>query len=286
MHVARIRRTGPAAAFVIALLGISSCTREPTVALPSVTNFIAAVLLASDPNVKGTLVAGQPPNLGSTGGLTIVAPPAVINGGSAQVQVSRATAFQTVIVLVTGRPDYYVLNLPAAQTSADLILTLSTTLNGGFQWAYGVGDNTASVGSYTAASVSFIPVLSGDVQVSVSWDSPADVDLHLVEPGTEEIYYGSTASAAGGVLDLDSNAACFSDGPHNENITYPSVTPPSGTYTVRVDYWDSCAAAQTKYVVTVLVRGKAPQTYTGTFTGPGDAGGAGSGVTVGTFTFP
>lgn len=286
MHVARIARDGSTAAAVIALLGIPSCTREPTVVLPSVTNYIVAVALASDPNIKGALVGGQPPNLSSTGGLTITAPPAVINGGSAQVQLSRATAFQTVIVLVSGRPDYYALNLPAAQTSVDLIITLSTRLNGSFQWQYGVGASAASAGDYTAAAVSFVRVLSGDVQVSIAWDSPADVDLHVIEPGAEEIYYGNPRSTAGGVLDLDSNAACGSDGPRNENITYPGVTPPSGTYTVRVDYWDSCAATETRYVVTVLVRDRPPQTYTGTFTGSGDAGGAGSGVTVGSFMFP
>lgn len=282
----RFDRIVPATLAIASMLVTTNCTREPTASLPSVTNFISAVVLAADPNVQGVLTRGQPPNLGSTGGLTLVAPPAVINGGSAQVQMSAASPFQTVIVLVSGRPDYYVVNLPAAQTSADLILTMSTRLNSSFQWLYGVGANAASAANYTGAAVTYVPVLSGDVQVSVSWDSPADVDLHLVEPGAAEIYYANPNSAAGGVLDLDSNAGCFSDGPRNENITYPSVTPPSGTYTVRVDYWANCTAAQTRYVVTVLVKGKAPQTYSGTFTGPGDGGGAGSGVTISAFTFP
>jgi uncharacterized protein YfaP (DUF2135 family) len=135
--------------------------------------------------------------------------------------------------------------------------------------------------------VTFVPVLSGDVQVSVAWDSPADVDLHLVEPGGAEVYWGSTSSGAGGVLDLDSNAACGSDGPRNENITYPSATPPSGAYIVRLDYWDSCGATATNYVVTVRVKGHALEVYQGQFTGSGDGGGAGSGVQIGPgFTFP
>ena len=99
-------------------------------------------------------------------------------------------------------------------------------------------------------------------------------------------YRGNSGSAAGGVLDLDSNAACGSDGPRNENITYPSLTPPSGTYTVRVDYWDACGAAATNYVVTMRVEGHAIQVFQGQFTGTGDGGGAGSGVTIGTFSFP
>ena len=53
---------------------------------------------------------------------------------------------------------------------------------------------------------------SGDVQVSVSWDAPSDVDLHVVEPSGEDIYYGHPASATGGQLDVDSNAGVPSTG--------------------------------------------------------------------------
>lgn len=275
------------AAVLAALSLTQSCVREPTASLPTVADVIADVVLASDPTLHATLTAGQAPNSGGLAGtLTLNSPLAVINGGSAQVQVTSGTAFQTVVVYVSGRPDYFVLNLPSAVTSATLLITLSTSLNGSFQWVWGVGPNAGGAANYTAAAVTFVPVLSGPVQVSVAWDSPADVDLHVVEPGSEEIYYGNSGSAAGGVLDLDSNAACGSDGPRNENITYPSLTPPSGTYTVRVDYWDACGAAATNYVVTMRVEGHAIQVFQGQFTGTGDGGGAGSGVTIGTFSFP
>lgn len=275
------------ASVLVALTLTLSCVREPTASLPTVADVIADVVLASDPSLHAFLTSGQAPNSGGTAGpLSVNAPAAVINGGSAQVQVTSGTAFQTVVVYVSGRPDYFVLNLPSAVTSATLLITLSTSLNGSFQWVWGVGPNAGGAANYTAAAVTFVPVLSGPVQVSVAWDSPADVDLHVVEPGSEEIYYGNSGSAAGGVLDLDSNAACGSDGPRNENITYPSLTPPSGTYTVRVDYWDACGAAATNYVVTMRVEGHAIQVFQGQFTGTGDGGGAGSGVTIGTFSFP
>jgi hypothetical protein len=264
-----------------------SCVREPTASLPTVTDVIADVVLASDPNVHASLTSGQAPNSGGTAGtLTVNGPLAVINGGSAQVAVTSGTAFQTVVIYVAGRPDYFVLNLPSAVTSATMLVTLSTSLNGSFQWVWGVGPNAGGTANYTGAAVTYVPVLSGDIQVSVSWDAESDVDLHVVEPGTEEIYYGNPASAAGGVLDLDSNAGCSIDQVKNENITYPSITPPSGTYTVRVDYWDSCGVAATNYVVTIRVKGHAVQAFQGQFTGTGDGGGAGSGVTIGTFSFP
>jgi hypothetical protein len=257
-----------------------------------VSQFISNVVLATDASVHGVLTAGYPANLdGSSGTLTISAPTAVINGGSAQVQVSNGGAsFQTVVVFVAGRPDYYVLNLPAPATSASLLITLSTELNASFQWVWGVGPNAGSAANYTGLAVTYIPVLTGDVQVSIAWESPADVDLHLIEPSAEVIFYANDTSATGGVLDLDSNAGCGSDGPRNENITYPGITPPSGTYAVQVQYWASCGAAATNYVVTFRVKGHEPQTFQSQFTGAGDgtfpAEDVTKGVTIGTFSFP
>jgi hypothetical protein len=122
---------------------------------------------------------------------------------------------------------------------------------------------------------------SGDVQVSVSWDAPSDVDLHVVEPSGEELFYGHPASATGGQLDVDSNAGCTIDGRQIENVRWPGLAP-AGTYTVRVDYWDACGVGRTNYLVT-LRNGLSVQTFSGFFTGPGDNGGEGSGVTIGTF---
>jgi hypothetical protein len=123
--------------------------------------------------------------------------------------------------------------------------------------------------------------VSGDVQVSVSWDAPSDVDLHVVEPSGEELWYGNSGSATGGQLDVDSNRACEIDGKQIENIRWPGRAP-AGTYTVRVDYWNSCGVGRTNYLVTVR-NGTSTQTFTGFFTGPGDQGEAGSGITIGTF---
>jgi uncharacterized protein YfaP (DUF2135 family) len=124
---------------------------------------------------------------------------------------------------------------------------------------------------------------TGDVQISVTWNSAADVDLHVVEPNGNEIYYGSSRSSTGGELDLDSNASCGSDGPRAENIRWPTGRAPTGTYTVRVDYWSNCGAGSTDYVVRVI-NGSTSQTFTGTFTGPGDGGAAGAGRAITTFT--
>ncbi len=143
-----------------------------------------------------------------------------------------------------------------------------------------------SAGQSHYADCTVISVGTGDLQVSLSWATETDVDLHLVEPSGEEIWYGAVASSSGGTLDLDSNAGCSIDGVNNENITYEGVTPPSGEYTVRVDYWSACAHTETTgYIVTVFNEGDAT-TYSGSFSvGDADYGEAGSGTTVTTFSF-
>jgi len=127
----------------------------------------------------------------------------------------------------------------------------------------------------------FVVGFTGDVQVSVAWNAASDVDLHVVDPSGEEIFYGNPASASGGQLDVDSNAACIIDGRQIENIRWGSSAP-GGSYTVRVDYWDACGVSATNYIVTVK-NGSSTQTFSGVLTGPGDQGFSGSGVTVTNF---
>ena len=124
---------------------------------------------------------------------------------------------------------------------------------------------------------------SGPVTVGVTWNSAADVDLHVVEPSGNEIYWDTPTSPTGGKLDQDANEFCALDlGVNAENITWTSSAP-AGTYMVRVDYYMNCGAASTNYIVTVT-NGTTTATYPGSFTGIGDFGAAGSGTLVTTFT--
>jgi hypothetical protein len=113
---------------------------------------------------------------------------------------------------------------------------------------------------------------------------PTDVDLHVVLPGGEEIYWGhKTSSATGAFLDLDSNAACTIDGKNNENLAVPDP-PPAGQYIVRAEFYDDCGGKPANYTVTTRVCG-AVQTFKGKFNaGTADHGAAGSGVEVTRFT--
>jgi len=267
-----------------AIAGGLSCGGDSGPSKVNILDYIAGI---TDPGATLTAVrhSGQPPAATAGPTLTVTGGGTVINGGSSQVTVAPSSgSFTDVYVVVEGVDGYYQLTLPAPVTTQDLLLTLAQRVpRQSFSLTYGIG-SAGAVGAVQTVPVTVIQVGTGEVQVSVSWNVETDVDLHVVEPGGEEVFYGSGPSATGGTLDLDSNPACSIDHKKNENITWAHA--PSGSYTVRVDYYDSCGETQTDYVVTVQRKGHAPQTFTGSFTGAGDGGGLGDGTDITTFTFP
>jgi len=278
-------------ALAAALTAAAGCGGDSDSSGPSdeteVASFLSQVA-TSDLQTTATLREGERPGAQGTGStLTVANTAAAILGGSSQVALQASGAFTKVIVGVEGETGYYELTLPAAVTSTSVVITLPQELpQSTFNVVYGVADAAGAVAAYESAPVSVQTVGTGDVQVSISWDAESDVDLHVVEPtNDEDIFYGNPASQSGGQLDLDSNAGCSIDGVKNENVTFPTGQAPRGEYIVRVDYWSSCGVPQTKYVVTVRVAGRAPQTFTGTLTGDGDEGAEGSGTEVARFTY-
>jgi hypothetical protein len=101
-------------------------------------------------------------------------------------------------------------------------------------------DRQDRLGEAVGAVLDGREVGTGDVQVGLSWSSATDVDLHVIEPTGAEISYAAPSSAAGGQLDLDSNAGCSIDGINHENIYWPSGSAPSGTYTVTAVLYSGC----------------------------------------------
>jgi uncharacterized protein YfaP (DUF2135 family) len=252
----------------------------------TVSSFVSGVS-ASDGS-SGIMRTGTAPQPSGGPAVQPTSNNSVINGGSTQVRLRSTTAFQTVYVFVGGVTGnvggYWELRLLGPTSDTTLVVTQSRSIPvGRFDAVYAVAASSGAVGAYSAIQTQVLAAGTGEVQVSASWDARSDVDLHVVDPRGEEIYYGRTSSSSGGQLDLDSNAACTIDNKNNEIIRWPTGRAPSGTYTVRLDYWSSCQVASTSYVVTVNNGGNT-QTFRGTFTGPGDQGGVGSGRTITTFT--
>jgi hypothetical protein len=278
----------PAITFVVVLASLSRCiewTQPREADNSSIVRYISAVQTSAG-DANAILRTGAPPADGSGPVVTAPIPEQILLGGTIQVTASASAVFNTVVVAVPGVNDYWELTLTAPTTSVQLLLVFSQDIPKELFDVRLGGASGGTFGTSQQSPISVISVGTGDVQINITWDSRADVDLHVVDPPGEEIYWGAKTSTSGGQLDLDSNAGCGSDGPRAENVFWASgLTPPPGAYVVRVDYWSNCAEVQTNYVVTVNVRGRPPQVFSGVFTGSGDAGNKGAGRLITTLTY-
>ena len=96
---------------------------------------------------------------------------------------------------------------------------------------------------------------TGDVQATLTWETPNDLDLWVIDPFGEAIYYSHSNSASGGQLDVDANADCVSvTNSPIENIFWPRNGAPSGEYRVEVHYYKQCESpAPISYHIRLLV---------------------------------
>lgn len=97
-------------------------------------------------------------------------------------------------------------------------------------------------------------VPSGALVISLTWDTNADLDLHVVDPSGVEIFARDITSSSG-TLDFDSNAACVIDGVRREDVIWASSAP-SGHYVARVDAFSLCGEVDANWDVRIYQSNK------------------------------
>ena len=141
---------------------------------------------------------------------------------------------------------------PPSPTSESTLTRLSTTEPSpnpleGFQGkaanvGVGLGDGfgVAKFGQ-GGEEVRGVEVRVGDPQFTLLWDSTADIDLYVIEPGGKKIYWNDRKGNKGGELDVDNT-----DGYGPENIYWMQQNPdgskdigagPPGEYRWWVEYY-------------------------------------------------
>jgi hypothetical protein len=160
-------------------------------------------------------------------------------------------------VTTSAASSYYLIRLSSAQTIIELTLTIAQSFTGQIAASFGGGP----VGLYRG-----VPLTStlggGAMRATLTWNTTADIDLHVIEPDGTHVYYanrnGRTAS-----LDVDDV-----NGFGPENIFVPSGGALSGVYQVYLVHFGG--ASPTTSTVTITVGGGARSaTFTRTTTSSG-----------------
>lgn len=92
----------------------------------------------------------------------------------------------------------------------------------------------------------FAKVPAKDVKVLLTWDTPTDVDLWVIDPKGDKCYYANPSIPSGGNLDTDVTSGF---GP--ETFTMAKAMP--GKYSVQVQYYSSYQQAATRVKLYVIL---------------------------------
>jgi hypothetical protein len=140
-----------------------------------------------------------------------------------------------------------------------------------------------------------VPTLTGTLAVTLAWDTPTDLDLHVLVPAANDRGYVEVWSKArsadpatpDGTLDFDANAGCHIDGRERENVLWHGP-PPVGHYVVRVAAPSLCGLPAAAFYAYASVPGVSKGEASGELTTAAERQGlmAGTGVTVFEFDYP
>jgi uncharacterized protein YfaP (DUF2135 family) len=163
---------------------------------------------------------------------------------------------QDAAALIQGHIADAVKTRPAKLIVNGVPMPLSLDETGAFQrpYAFGAGSNSIEVRAPTGSErkrVQFYDAYAGRPQarlrVVLAWDTDGtDLDLHVVSPDGEHVFYGRRVSRNGGALDVDVTTGY---GPE----IYANPTPPPGVYHVYVNYYGSGPDRQDVTVAQVAI---------------------------------
>jgi uncharacterized protein (TIGR02145 family) len=216
-----------------------------------------------------------------------------ISGGSTLLTVISAKKLQELYISIEGEAGYYVQPLTDADYqmegsdySYSVVLQFYQQLDDG-ELHFEISGLTQNdeLAEAVEKDVPSKNAKSGNLQISVSWDQPDDVDLHVYTPSGGHVYYDNRE--AGNVkLDFDSNPNCYIDDINSENI-YINAPLEDGNYTIELRIYKKCNSGVkgARYHVTANYNGKfiefSPEKQTGKFE---DSATSDAAVVIGTIT--
>ena len=236
-------------------------------------NVVATVAVEAG---TGRLVYETVPDPSGGPAISISGSGTIVTGGSFFLDVvpEAGAPIDTLLVSVEKEAaGYYEIELPGTASSYrlvgavpyDLDQTRAASSIGLCVTAVHAIDRVGETQCHRVYIADIAPVVTRDVQVTLSWDADSNLDLQVVDPNGNEVGRSSVLGEQATVA--DSNEGCdltgaTPDGIRNEQVAWNAGSVPAGVYTVRVNYQASCGASETNYVLKVNNEGE-----TGTFSG-------------------
>lgn len=122
-----------------------------------------------------------------------------------------------------------------------------------FSWSY-TGGITDSIKERVKEAGGRV---EGELRTSLSWFNFDDLDIHVIEPNGNRIFYGKKESATGGKLDVDMNAGFSQSRTAVENIIWPDKSRMlEGTYQVKVNNYTKRETKDVGYVIQIECQGQ------------------------------
>lgn len=257
-----------------------SFTIEVNPSLSADDNPLADNYFQTDGNIEAVYRAGNIPEAEEADEEVITVPSntSFIPGGSSYISFQTAEELDRIYVGVDGEEGYYEWDaesclVPAESSRAvysfsyQFTLLFQEILITNIPLRFVVHTITGRW-YYFICIIEYIPVGTGELQVSLAFSNAKDIDLWVKEPNGNLIYFGDrnpyiyklqgSESSEGNIigLDLDSNAGCGIDNVNKENIYFPADCIQKGTYEVWVDMWSNCdPSIATDWTVRVNYKG-------------------------------
>lgn len=200
-------------------------------------------------------------------------------GGSSFVSIDTNNEISEIYVGVANAGSYYSIN-PQNQDSQGLrttiinysfIMLFSQNLNKSFEIQISAKLNDGSLTQLYTITIEYVKAETGSLQVNLSFNNNKDVDLYVVCPDGEKIYYANSGyfyeingKIQGCGLDVDSNPGCLIDGINSENIFFSKESLQAGKYEVWINMFENCnSSIATNWIVTARHEGKLLSTNSG-----------------------
>jgi hypothetical protein len=208
----------------------------------------------------GSLPVGVDAGVGAPGSLprivSLTGPEAVTNGGSIilRVQLSVPVEAPKFVVGLEGDTGYH--TVTGADPDGDGIYDIAVQVAAeatqtSLAFSVALLDADGNAGPYQRLEIELVHSGTGDVKVTLSFDRLHDLDLHVIEPSGDEIYFDRTVTGSGGQLDLDAGSHCMASPANSENVFWPPGGAPAGTYKVSVQNFQQCSPGPIAYRVRI-----------------------------------